>query len=253
MLVGMRSVPPVHVSIDNCLTEEAINKMRERLAEGYAVDIQVGEYSYPFPASSLTSSLNQDLMSRFTLDSATEFLFGSCVHSLATVLPYPFHAPSSLTQRESSPAEDFALAFTQAQDAVNFRVRMGPYIWPWFELFGSKTKGPMRVVDAFLDPILKAAVEKARVEKTLGTATSNDSKEEIGEDDTLLDHLVKYTDGGYIVVRRPMNNSQLTLVLDPKVLHDEVLNIMIAGRDTVSGFSPRTCITIISLYLIVVT
>lgn len=72
---------------------------------------------------------------------------------------------------------------------------MGPSIWPWFELFGSKTKGPMRIVDAFLDPILKAAVEKARVEGTLGTATTQDNKEEIGEDDTLLDHLVKYTDG----------------------------------------------------------
>lgn len=50
----------------------------------------------------------------------------------------------------------------------------------------------MRIVDAYLDPILKAAVEKAKHEKT-GHAQEN--KEEIGEDDTLLDHLVRYTSG----------------------------------------------------------
>ena len=31
----------------------------------------------------------QDLAGRFTMDSATEFLFGNCVHSLAAGLPWP--------------------------------------------------------------------------------------------------------------------------------------------------------------------
>lgn len=50
----------------------------------------------------------------------------------------------------------------------------------------------MRVVDAFLDPILKAAIEKAQK----GTQAPQEVKDEIGEDETLLDHLVKYTQGG---------------------------------------------------------
>ncbi|KIP10692.1 hypothetical protein PHLGIDRAFT_100824 [Phlebiopsis gigantea 11061_1 CR5-6] len=183
-----------HFELFNRHADDAMSKMRARLAAGYAVDFQ-------------------DLVSRFTLDSATEFLFDACVHSLANVLPYPHDAPAALRANVSRAAsEDFARAFAAAQEAVNFRVRMGN-IWPYFELLGSKTQAHMRVVDAFLDPILKAAVEKARVEKTM---PSQQSKEEIGEDETLLDHLVKYTS-------------------DPTVLHDEVLNIMIAGRDTTAG------------------
>ena len=146
-----------------------MSKMHERLAAGYAVDFQ-------------------DLVSRFTLDSATEFLFATCVHSLANALPYPHDAPAALRTPAAggdAASEDFARAFAAAQEAVNFRVRMGD-IWPYFELLGSKTRAPMRVVDAFLDPILKAAVEKARVEKATPGLRS---KEEIGEDETLLDHL----------------------------------------------------------------
>lgn len=149
--------------------------MKARLAEGYAVDFQ-------------------DLISRFTLDSATEFLFGSCVHSLSSILPYPHSAPAHLLKQSASRAEDFARAFGEAQTALNFRIRMG-WLWPWFELSGSLTAPPMKVVDAFLDPILKAAVEKADAIKRENGGTVPEVKEEIEEDDTLLDHLVKYTNG----------------------------------------------------------
>lgn len=50
----------------------------------------------------------------------------------------------------------------------------------------------MRVVDAFLDPILKEAVEKAKRE---GIAGSAPKQGDINEDDTLLDYLVRYTSG----------------------------------------------------------
>ena len=155
-------------------------KMKARLAEGYAVDFQ-------------------DLVARFTLDSATEFLFGQCVHSLASVLPYPpgARAPLQPAGAESA-AEDFARAFAEAQTVLNFRIRMG-WLWPWFELFGSRTKAPMAVVDAFLDPILRAAVERAGRAKREGGGKAPEAKEEIEEDETLLDHLVKYTNGGRLL------------------------------------------------------
>ncbi|EKM59241.1 uncharacterized protein PHACADRAFT_249548 [Phanerochaete carnosa HHB-10118-sp] len=185
-----------HFDLFDRHAEEAMHKMKARLAEGYAVDFQ-------------------DLISRFTLDSATEFLFGSCVASLSSVLPYPHTAPAHLLGQSASRAEDFARAFAEAQTVLNFRIRMG-WLWPWFELAKSKTRTPMEVVDAFLDPILKAAVEKADRIKEGNGGKVPEVKEEIEEDETLLDHLVKYTN-------------------DPKILHDEVLNIMIAGRDTTAG------------------
>lgn len=52
----------------------------------------------------------------------------------------------------------------------------------------------MRIVDAYLNPILERALAKAKEEKEAG----NDSEikaGDVGEDDTLLDHLVRLTTG----------------------------------------------------------
>ncbi|KAI0693151.1 cytochrome P450 [Cytidiella melzeri] len=171
----------------------AIAKIKDRVRDGYAVDFQ-------------------DVISRFTLDSATEFLFGACVDSLSTTLPYAWNAPMELKIRSKSPAEDFANAFAEAQEAIAGRSRIGP-IWPWYELFKDKTAEPMRVVNAYLMPILESALERHKAAKKAGTGGVAG---EILDDDTLLDHLVKYTD-------------------DPVVIRDEVLNIMIAGRDTTAA------------------
>lgn len=136
----------------------------------------------------------QDLIARFTLDSATEFLFGTCIHSLDTTLPYPWNAPSHLKVRANSPAEAFARAFTEAQDVIVNRIRIGP-IWPFWELMGDKSAEPMRIVDECLVPILETAVKKHKEAKAAGL---EDRPEEISEDETLLDHLVKYTDGMFV-------------------------------------------------------
>ncbi|THG93091.1 hypothetical protein EW026_g8045 [Hermanssonia centrifuga] len=151
---------------------QAIRKLRDRLGEGHAVDFQ-------------------DLISRFTLDSATEFLFGSCVHSLRNSLPYPHNVP--MPGAHQSPAEDFAKAFAEAQTAIAHRARVG-WIWPWSELFHDKTELPMRVVDAYLDPILKAALKKAEDEKGSGRV-NEEVQDDLEENETLLDHLVRYTTG----------------------------------------------------------
>jgi hypothetical protein len=59
-------------------------------------------------------------------------------------------------------------------------------------MFGDKTAEPMRVVNAYIMPILKAALEKHQNEKEAGFS---DTSRQIGEDDTLLDHLVRYIKG----------------------------------------------------------
>lgn len=116
---------------------------------------------------------------------------------MSSELPYPSHLQASLRSQvlSGSRSEEFATAFLQAQEVLASRGRTG-WSWPWFELFQSKTAKSMQVVDAYLRPILKEAVEKAEIDKPAG----NNVKASINEDDeseTLLDHLVKYTTGGH--------------------------------------------------------
>ncbi|PCH37761.1 cytochrome P450 monooxygenase pc-2 [Wolfiporia cocos MD-104 SS10] len=180
----------------------ALAKMNDRFRAGYAVDFQ-------------------DLISRFTLDSATEFLFASCVHSLYSTLPFPHNHPSSSFAGSDSPpntidhAETFAYAFQQAQHVVSERATLGR-IWPLFEIFRNKTDPYMKVVDAYLEPILKEAVAKKEERIRQGMMVTEKESDALEDDETLLDHLVKFTS-------------------DPVVLHDEVLNILIAGRDTTAA------------------
>ncbi|KAI0723090.1 cytochrome P450 monooxygenase pc-2 [Earliella scabrosa] len=174
----------------------AIRKMKERFAGGHTLDFQ-------------------DLIARFTLDSATEFLFGACVHSLESDLPYAYNDPiAPQGMRVQSTADRFAEAFMGAQYAIAMRLRKG-WSWRFEELHKDTSAEHMKIVDAYIQPILEEALRKNRAasgkEKRGGGAEGAEA--EIDENETLLDHLVKFTD-------------------DPVVLHDETLNIMIAGRDT---------------------
>ena len=75
--------------------DQVISKMRERFKEGIAVDVQ-------------------DALSRFTLDTATEFLFGQNVKSLSGDLPYPSMCKKASPRAHAS--DKFALAFSRAQE-----------------------------------------------------------------------------------------------------------------------------------------
>ncbi|KAJ7435029.1 cytochrome P450 monooxygenase pc-1 [Mycena galericulata] len=190
--------------------DRAIEHMKQRMRAGYAVDFQ-------------------DLAGRFTMDSATSFLFGSCVDSLAAPLPYPHTSPLS-TQFPSSPAlsasgllptvelsppaaDVFTSAYATCITHVSSRLRFD-WIWPLFEMRRDATKEPMQIVDAYLAPIMKKAVARkeaaAAVHENDGRKRSKVKAEEV---ETLLDEL-------------------LNLTSDPKVLKDEMLNILLAGRDT---------------------
>ncbi|KAI0314117.1 cytochrome P450, partial [Amylostereum chailletii] len=183
-----------HFDIFNRHVDVALEHMKTRLREGYALDMQ-------------------DLVSRFTLDSATEFLFGKDVQSLSAGLPYPSIGCVSASANwlnPQHPANRFPKAFSQAQVQGAMRLRLGS-LWRWFELSGDKTKEHMRIIDAFVEPILSDAIRKNK-------ATSNPASAGNGDEDseTLLDHLVKF-------------------VVEHKALKDEIVNIMIAGRDTTAA------------------
>lgn len=133
------------------------------------------------------------MISRFTLDSATEFLFGHDVKSLSAGLPYPSTLAAPVkTSALSHPANIVTRAFSQAQTEAAFRVRYGPF-WPFFELSGDKTKKHMKVIDAFIEPVICDAIEKAKFKKSRGADAGVNEDEDNA--DTLLSHLVKMTDG----------------------------------------------------------
>ncbi|KAF7969358.1 hypothetical protein HWV62_27476 [Athelia sp. TMB] len=173
--------------------ELMISAMKARMRAGHAIDFQ-------------------DAIGRFTLDSASEFLFGNDVASLADPLPFP-HSHAAIEAAPSS-ADVFVRAFADAQVISAYRSQRG-WAWPLGELTKDHMKAPMAIVNAFLDPILERAVLRH-------AAAPGEKAGEVAEEETLLDHLVKVT-------------------TDRKVLKDEILNILIAGRDTTASTLTFAC------------
>ncbi|KAF5342731.1 hypothetical protein D9757_014479 [Collybiopsis confluens] len=136
-------------------SEDTISAIKARLAQGYPVDFQ-------------------DVIARFTLDSATEFLFGQDVGSLGANLPYP--ASSKLAKDPSimnHPSNVFVRAFMQGQVQTAFRVR-------------------------FESGRIRAANLEDRQKQILAMAASEKANDD-GEGETFLDHLIKYTEDKQII------------------------------------------------------
>lgn len=132
--------------------------------------------------------LSQDLVSRFTLDSATEFLFGKDLCSLSAGLPYPPNTPRARDHsHDSDLANRFARSFLQAQELSSRRSRYTK-AWPLLEFWNNKVDEHVKVMDEFIGPLLNEALAKK-------SKQVEEKDEEVGEDETLLEHLVKLTDG----------------------------------------------------------
>lgn len=124
-------------------------------------------------------------MLRFTLDSASEFLFGADVHSLSAGLPYPKTSPLS-ANRKPHRSDQFANSFMAAQSAASSRSRYGDS-WPLGEFWEDKVKKQMANVYAFVDPIIKDALARKKDSEKLSVDDQ--------EGDVLLTHLINVTDG----------------------------------------------------------
>ncbi|KAJ7267575.1 cytochrome P450 [Mycena haematopus] len=167
-------------------SDRALALLAERLQGGYAIDFQ-------------------DLASRYTLDWATDFLFGVNVGSLTSVLPYPAAAGMQASQSKLTPADAFVRSFAAAETVASMRTRFGP-VWPLLELRRDKVKHHMSVVYDFVEPIVRTAVERNRSRKPEEKASN-------AEELTFLDYLVQHTQ-------------------DMSILRDATLNMLVAGRDT---------------------
>lgn len=147
---------------------DTIVAIKERLAEGQPVDFS-------------------DAVGRFTLDSATEFLFGKDVRSLEAGLPYPDWAVKpNQPQYDDHLSNTFVRAFVEGQRHAVTRSRRGA-IWRLFEPFENKLRVHRKIIDDFTMPILKEALERKHEMKDKGLEESGD--------ETFLSHLVNSTAG----------------------------------------------------------
>lgn len=147
----------------------------------------------------------QDLFSRFTLDAASEFLFGHNLGTLSGSLPI---AGKTAMGPKGSATHDswgsFAQAFEMAQQIVTTRARLG-YFWPLFELFQDKTSPHTAAIRRWLDPLVKEALEQKKVRS--GASTSP-----LGEKN-FMQHLADSTE-------------------DAVLIRDQLLSMLLASRDT---------------------
>ncbi|KAF7335780.1 hypothetical protein MVEN_02233900 [Mycena venus] len=171
-------------------TRGAISHLKKRFAEGCPVDIQ-------------------DCVARFTLDSATEFLFGRSVDSMSAGLPYPQSSPLvDLPSFFSHPSNAYVRSFVQSQILTTERIVFGSK-WPLREFWKDRVKPHRKIIDEYIEPILNEELEKKKAK------TQEDGDEEQDER-TFLNHLVRRTDA-------------------KDVIRDSIFNVLIAGRDTTAS------------------
>ncbi|KAI6168966.1 cytochrome P450 [Pisolithus thermaeus] len=200
-----------HFDIFEKHAEDTINQAKVRLQDGYPVDFQ-------------------DMVGRFTLDSATEFLFGKNVGSLSAGLIYPKNSlPGQNEELTNHPSNVFSRAFSEAQAQVMRRSSFGT-IWHLAEFWNDRIEKDMEICHGFIDPILKDALEMKRSIKESEQSTGQALTEEKGfSEDTLLGHLVNCTEG------KAFRNSALESVLNLTIVRDEIVNILMAARDTTAS------------------
>lgn len=142
----------------------------------------------------------QPLFFHLTLDSSTEFLFGESVNSL--------------TSADGSEHQHFGQAFDLAQGRLPNRARLGKLIHLYRD---REFHDACQTVHRFVDRIVFEALEKHN------PRDAEKSIDGIGEKEryVFLTEMIKAT-------------------RDPKQLRDELLNILLAGRDTTASLLSNT-------------
>ncbi|KAF5348211.1 hypothetical protein D9758_014646 [Tetrapyrgos nigripes] len=193
--------------------DEVIKLMKGRIEEGHPIEFQ-------------------DAVSRFTLDSATEFLFGKDVNSLGAGLPYPpANSPSCSAGvqvadgtklrrnvkgfNSTHPSNVFSTSFLAAQELTMGRTRYGMH-WRLWEMLGDKVERMKGALDNFVNPILDVGAGRKNDFKDNLKEGKGTGKGKEEETETFLDHLIRYTE-------------------DRQILKDELVNILVASRDTTAS------------------
>ncbi|KZS91082.1 cytochrome P450 monooxygenase CYP63 [Sistotremastrum niveocremeum HHB9708] len=151
----------------------------------------------------------QDLFARFTLDTASSFLFGETLGTL--LMPLPQAGKAKLGPKGSAiegEFGEFAQAFEEAQQLMSTRARLGN-IWPLIEMFGDKTAKAVAAINRYLGPMVRTVLQENRQDQSSGYVKA-------GEETNFLQYMSKKID-------------------DPKMIRDELLSILLASRDSTSS------------------
>lgn len=147
----------------------------------------------------------QPLFFRLTLDSSTEFLFGHSVNSQLHELPEHLRPIESKTYAKSQDEKSFSDAFDDAQNTIAYRFRFGKY----YNFYNPKKfQESCKRTHDFVDYYVQLALNKDVGEKEL--------EKGVKEGYVFLDELVQRT-------------------RDPIELRSQLLNILLAGRDTTAS------------------
>ncbi|KAG0651618.1 Cytochrome P450 monooxygenase himC [Hyphodiscus hymeniophilus] len=179
------------------------NFNRSQVADLEALESHIQQLFAKIPRDGSTFDL-QKLFFQLTLDSATEFLFGESVHSL--------------TSSEDSEQQRFEAAFDLAQAKLGIRYRRGKFI-RFSDIFmpDYEFKTACKTVHEFVDKIVGKALERSHPKDAEKVIEEKDEVERY----VFLKELAKAT-------------------RDPQRLRDELLNILLAGRDTTASLLSST-------------
>ncbi|KKA17624.1 Cytochrome P450 alkane hydroxylase, partial [Rasamsonia emersonii CBS 393.64] len=144
----------------------------------------------------------QELLFRLTLDSATEFLFGESTHSLS-----PNFVAGSGPLANCGGEEGFAHAFNLAQEYLVDRGRAQALYWL---INPPKFRQAVKLVHEVVDYYVDQAIKKSQ---------QLEKKDSSGSDNKR-----------YVFLEAVARDTQ-----DRKVLRDQMLNILLAGRDTTAS------------------
>ncbi|TFK21808.1 cytochrome P450 [Coprinopsis marcescibilis] len=182
--------------------EVAIAVAQERLSEGFAINVQ-------------------ELMSKFALDSFCTFLFGVNPETLSSGLSYPLvsgqYNSRSLVEH---PSTSFAKAIAEGLDELLMRSLLSEW-WPLREFWVDRVEAKRKAIDQYTEPILQRVLVQGK-----NGVNSENAK-------SLLEEYISQTQGK----RLPPGSFPhlLTLIADMKLLKDELLNFLVAGKDTTSN------------------
>jgi cytochrome P450 len=170
------------------------NFARDQVADLDAFETHVKDLFEAIPRDGSTVDL-QDLFFKFTIDSATEFLFGESTRSLK---------PGANSKALDA---SFADAFNTAQLDCAERLRMGKFSnWRKND---PKAEDAIKICHAYVDQFVDMAVQYR--EKKNGDVEKQPKQKYV-----FLEHLAEST-------------------TDKKRLRDELLNVLLAGRDTTAS------------------
>ncbi|KAJ6571580.1 cytochrome P450 monooxygenase CYP63 [Mycena capillaripes] len=184
----------------------------------------------------------QDLLSRFTLDSASEFLFGMKLDTLAQPLTVPgkvkLGPKGSIPIDESTEFDEFTEAFERVAVIITRRGTQGD-TWPLLELFGDETEESIATIMDWMEPVVVRAITDKENRKKAGIETS-------AAENVFLDFLASKTDDvehiryeliTYLIASRDTTASLLTFVLYFFAMYPAVCDRL--RRDILDALGPE--------------